>query len=630
MGNNNQSGSKSSSQSISPKQSSNQKQQNLQKEKENLQKILASVSLRCENKLNDKSLHEQRSNFCLERENRINKEFLSKTVHQTQQDENENKSKNLSSKQVEEIIQFNLISETNEVSIKKSASFVCGINLHVKQPKEQSERVPMDLICVIDDSGSMSGKKAQLVRKSLKYLLKIMNENDRICLISFDSVEKILTPFLRNTLENKSELKKAIKNIVGRGSTNIEAGMEAGLWMIKNRKEKNPITCMFLLSDGQDDGPQVDLRVQKLISSYDIQDTFIVNTYGYGADHDATQMRKIAETHKGGYYYIEDIKKVSEWFVLSISGLLSAVGEDVRIRIKTQNSQQTKLAITQVYGGDQLWVKQDYEKGVFEIYLPHLVIGDNKFFVFDLQFNSEQFKLNDQNRSLAALEAELEIKAVKEEQIIRKNDILQIEFKDADQDQLNSNFAQTYYEEMMVTHSRAVGGLKIKQANQLINQKQDYTQAKAILQQYKEEMNSKNTKLKDNNGLKHLDEDLDEAIEKCAPKLYRQASFDKMEVIHCQRRNSIAHQEDWNECQQVIMGKFKNNDICLSDDSCSDDENDAKIKQVQTKSSQQNPVLRQQYSDEYLSDSGDDDDEEDKQNKKSPKINNHKIQRRLS
>lgn len=45
-------------------------------------------------------------------------------------------------------------------------------------------------------------------------------------------------------------------------------------------------------------------------------------------------MRSIAETHKGGYYYIEDVKKVSEWFVLSISGLLSAIGEDLRIRIK--------------------------------------------------------------------------------------------------------------------------------------------------------------------------------------------------------------------------------------------------------------------------------------------------------
>jgi len=59
-----------------------------------------------------------------------------------------------------------------------------------------------------------------------------------------------------------------------------------------------------------------------------------VNTYGYGSDHDATQMRHMAETHKGGYYYIEDVKKVSEWFVLSISGLLSAVGEELRIKIK--------------------------------------------------------------------------------------------------------------------------------------------------------------------------------------------------------------------------------------------------------------------------------------------------------
>lgn len=81
----------------------------------------------------------------------------------------------------------------------------------------------------------MYGNKAKLVRKSLKYLLKILNEHDRICLICYDTEATILTPFLRNTKENNKELKEAIKFIEGRGGTDTATGIEHGLWMIKNR-----------------------------------------------------------------------------------------------------------------------------------------------------------------------------------------------------------------------------------------------------------------------------------------------------------------------------------------------------------------------------------------------------------
>lgn len=40
-----------------------------------------------------------------------------------------------------------------------------------------------------------------------------MNEEDRICLVTYDSNSKVLTPFLKNTPENKEELKAAIKYI---------------------------------------------------------------------------------------------------------------------------------------------------------------------------------------------------------------------------------------------------------------------------------------------------------------------------------------------------------------------------------------------------------------------------------
>lgn len=34
-------------------------------------------------------------------------------------------------------------------------------------------------------------------------------------------------------------------------------------------------------------------------------------------------------------------------------------------------------------------------------------------------------------------------------------------------------------------------------------------------------MNTKNSKLMENNGIKHLDEDIEEAIYKCKPQLFR-------------------------------------------------------------------------------------------------------------
>lgn len=78
--------------------------------------------------------------------------------------------------------------------------------------------------------------KAQFVRKSLRYILKILKENDRISLIKFDTQAKILCPLLRNIDENKMQLKNAIKGIQGVGGTNIQSGLDNAFWMLQNRK----------------------------------------------------------------------------------------------------------------------------------------------------------------------------------------------------------------------------------------------------------------------------------------------------------------------------------------------------------------------------------------------------------
>ena len=62
-----------------------------------------------------------------------------------------------------------------------------AINLTTPEPDENDKKSNVDLICVIDISGSMFGAKIEQVKESLKILINLMDEKDRICLILFNS-----------------------------------------------------------------------------------------------------------------------------------------------------------------------------------------------------------------------------------------------------------------------------------------------------------------------------------------------------------------------------------------------------------------------------------------------------------
>jgi uncharacterized protein with von Willebrand factor type A (vWA) domain len=48
-------------------------------------------------------------------------------------------------------------------------------------------RVPIDLVCVVDQSGSMAGQKMRLLKETLVYIAEQLNEFDRLAIVSFDT-----------------------------------------------------------------------------------------------------------------------------------------------------------------------------------------------------------------------------------------------------------------------------------------------------------------------------------------------------------------------------------------------------------------------------------------------------------
>ena len=121
------------------------------------------------------------------------------------------------------------------------------ININSPQPKEGEKKCNADLICVIDISGSMSGNKIELVKKSLKILAKMMDENDRLALILFESDASIYFDLDYMTEKNKQNLIAKINEIDSRGGTNILSGLEKAVEILKKenlKSKKMIIECL--------------------------------------------------------------------------------------------------------------------------------------------------------------------------------------------------------------------------------------------------------------------------------------------------------------------------------------------------------------------------------------------------
>ena len=82
------------------------------------------------------------------------------------------------------------------------------ISLNTKILEENLFKPGIDIICVIDKSGSMQGEKIKLVKKTLKYIIDLLDENDRFCLINFSSSAKRKCPLLKVNEQNKQKFEK--------------------------------------------------------------------------------------------------------------------------------------------------------------------------------------------------------------------------------------------------------------------------------------------------------------------------------------------------------------------------------------------------------------------------------------
>ncbi|GAB2286849.1 hypothetical protein Dimus_021239 [Dionaea muscipula] len=211
----------------------------------------------------------------------------------------------------------------------------------------QTTRTHVDLVTVLDISGSMAGTKLALLKRAMGFVIQNLSSTDRLSVVAFSSTARRLFPLQRMTESGRQQALQAVNSLVANGGTNIAEGLRKGAKVMEERREKNPVTSIILLSDGQDTytinssgGNRPEPNYQSLLPS-SIQGNdgsgfqIPVHTFGFGTDHDASSMHSISETSGGTFSFIETESAIQDAFAQCIGGLLSVVVQQLHVSIES-------------------------------------------------------------------------------------------------------------------------------------------------------------------------------------------------------------------------------------------------------------------------------------------------------
>ncbi len=190
----------------------------------------------------------------------------------------------------------------------------------------------VDVVLVLDRSGSMSGSKIADAKTAAKAFLDFTDDIDRVGLITFSRDVSIESDLEFMNSANKDFLKSEIDSfkVSAAGTTNIyEAIKTANDLLIDSAREDIPLV-EILLTDGRHNYPAVPDGAFEALAEETRDRGIVIYTIGLGSDVDSDRLRMIADITDGEYYFAPTSEELQAIFI-EIAGRLAIAGIGITV-----------------------------------------------------------------------------------------------------------------------------------------------------------------------------------------------------------------------------------------------------------------------------------------------------------
>eukprot|EP00747_Dinoflagellata_sp_TGD_P164295 gnl/TRDRNA2_/TRDRNA2_184047_c0_seq1.p1 gnl/TRDRNA2_/TRDRNA2_184047_c0~~gnl/TRDRNA2_/TRDRNA2_184047_c0_seq1.p1 ORF type:complete len:1086 (+),score=163.33 gnl/TRDRNA2_/TRDRNA2_184047_c0_seq1:79-3336(+) len=212
-------------------------------------------------------------------------------------------------------------------------------------------RVPADICCVVDVSGSM-GSRAKyedengnmkddglsildIVKHAVKTVMHTMKDEDRLSLVTFSSAAVTIFELKAMTADGRKQAELELERLHPGGQTNLWGGILAGMETLLAPSSTRRQKTLLLLTDGQ---PNISPPRGHISELRDYKDahpelSFQINTFGFGYSLDSQLLLDLALEGNGTYAFIPDALIVGTVFVNSIANAISTHTQNATLHL---------------------------------------------------------------------------------------------------------------------------------------------------------------------------------------------------------------------------------------------------------------------------------------------------------
>jgi Ca-activated chloride channel family protein len=198
----------------------------------------------------------------------------------------------------------------------------------------QSDQPPLNLVFLIDTSGSMSGPdRLPLAQKALNVLIDQLRPKDRVSIVaSAGSAGAVLSP-----TDGRSKLKMrcALTALHSGGSTAGGQGLALAYDLAKQNFDAKAVNRVILMTDGDFNvGIAEPARLKDFVADQRKSGVYL-SVYGFGrGNYNDVMMQALAQNGNGTAAYVDSLQEARKLLRDDFDSALFPIADDVKIQVE--------------------------------------------------------------------------------------------------------------------------------------------------------------------------------------------------------------------------------------------------------------------------------------------------------